>query len=369
MEKVTAVVINYNGGSTVLDTIESIQNQKDVSVNVIVVDDGSTDGSPERIEEKYSDVELYQESENTKQLNKLRNEGISIAKEEKVFITDNDVILSKYCIKEMISVINMNQEIAACIPRLMYKSEKSKIYSGGGRVNYVGATTSPSRDTKSGVTSGNIEIAVGGGIALFDKKRMKGIGFFDEEYQFGWGCDGELHQRILMAGQKCVYVPSAVGYHEYKELDSSRSYRIRGQVYNRWRYILTHYSRRTLILTSPVLPIYELVQACFCLLKGVPILYLKGITDAVRSLPETLKKRQEVQSLRVVPDKYLLTAGPLYVRPTDGISGKVVSGAARALSLLFSAYWFLVRPLLADNVISRQENEHRFREPDEKHSL
>jgi GT2 family glycosyltransferase len=357
MEEITAVIINYNGGSLVLDSIESILNQQGVHVHVIVMDDGSTDGSPEVIKERFPDVEVYREERNTKRLNQLRNKGLCIADTRKVFLTDNDVIFDDKCIHNMVHFMKDHKDVCICIPRLMYIDEKSKIYSEGGKIHYVGATVSLSRDGKMHDRKENPGISVGGGIALFDTERISDIGFFDEEYKFGWGCDGELHQRVLLAGKECVCVPSAVGFHEYKELDESRYYRVIGQVYNRWRYILTHYSGVTLFLASPALCLYELAQATFCFLKGVPHLYIKGIFDTVQHLPETLRKRREIQSLRVVPDRDLLVTGRLYVRPSEGIRGKMISAVVTMLSLLFTGYWFLVRPLLPRGVSSRHVTE------------
>lgn len=348
MERVTAVVINYNGGSLVLDAIESILNQKGVHVDVIVVDDGSTDGSPKEIQQNFPQVELYREEKNTKELNRLRNKGLSLAETKKVFVTDNDVEFDDYCLVEMVDFMEDNEDVIICMPRLMYISDRSRIYHEGGKIHFVGATTSKSRDSKISNYDKKAEPKVGGGVALFDKRKIRKIGCFDEGYKFGWGCDGELHQRVLLSGRKCVYVPSAVGFHEYKEMNKSRTYRVEGQIYNRWRYIISHYSYRTIILVSPALLVYEISQAIFCLLKGVPLLYIKGTFDAVRHLPETLKKREEIQALRAVPDRELLTAGPLYVRPSEGVSGKLVSAIVTALSLAFSGYWWLVRPLLPD---------------------
>src|SRR5690606_22665585 len=108
----------------------------------------------------------------------------------------------------------------------------------------------------------------------------------------------------------------------------------RGQVRNRWRYILTHYSLRTLLLTAPALLSYEVIQATFFLGKGIPHLYLFGTLDALRSAPATLRRRREVQALRVVPDRDVLFAGEIYVRPEHGAGGQTLARAVGAVSAL-----------------------------------
>lgn len=354
MDKVTVVVINYNGGSVVVDTIESIQNQEGVRVRIIVVDDGSTDKSPRAIREKFPDVEVYREEENTRDVNRLRNEGLERAETDKVFLTDNDVILDESCIKELKRVTDSDEKIGICIPRLMYLNERSRLYHEGGYVHYLGTAVAPNRDVYVGNVPANPRIAVGGGIALLDMEKLEMIGGFDEDYELAWGDDGELHQRMLLAGYKCVSVPTAVGFHEFEPFGQTRYYRARGQISNRWRFILSHYSAKTLLLITPMLICYEIVQAFYYLLKGIPLLYLGGSLDAIQQLPDILERRKEIQALRTVPDRDLLTTGPIYVRPSGGIKGKMVSGAVKAISLLFSAYWFLIRPLLSRDGSVRQ---------------
>src|SRR5690606_13139698 len=70
---VSAVVVNYNGARTVLGTIGSLLRQRGAAVSVIVVDDGSTDGSPDAIERQFPEVEIHREPRNTRNVNRLRN--------------------------------------------------------------------------------------------------------------------------------------------------------------------------------------------------------------------------------------------------------------------------------------------------------
>jgi len=102
------------------------------------------------------------------------------------------------------------------------------------------------------------------------------VGGFDEKLLMGWGDDGEFYQRLLRAGFKCLYVPTAFALHENKIVDTIRKFRVAGQTYNRWLFILSHYSIRLIILLIPVFFIYELVQSAFVLMKGVFFHYLKG---------------------------------------------------------------------------------------------
>lgn len=343
---ISVVVVNYNGAATVLETLESIFRQQGVRPRVVVVDDGSTDGSPEAIAERFPQVEIHRESRNTKDVNRLRNMGLARAENDKVIVADNDVGFDPTCFAELLAAMDTDGKVAMCIPRMMYAQDPETIYMAGGRIHYAGATIAPNRHLPF---DGRTEPrpAIGGGIALFDKPKLARVGVFDEAYRLAWGDDIELHQRLLLAGYKSLYVPTAVCLHDYKRFDGTRNYRARGQVCNRWRYMLTHYEARTLLVIAPALMMYELTQAVFLTMKGLPHLYLRGTLDALIGLPSTLRRRRNIQALRKVPDREVLFAGALYVRPEHSAGRHAAVKAVEALSRALEVYWRLAQPLLS----------------------
>lgn len=349
--QLTAVVVNYNGIATVCETIGSLLESRSVDVRIVVIDDGSTDGSPEAIRRWFPQVTVEAEPRNTREVNRLRNKGLALANSGKIFLTDNDVKFHPDCLSELLRVMEGDDRVGVCVPRLMYRDDPERVYQSGGHVHYVGATIAPGRDAKATApwTAGPPEPATGGGIALFDGEKLRQVGGFDENYALAWGDDGELHHRLRLAGYKSLYVPSAVGFHEFKSFTRSRHYRARGQIQNRWRFLLTHYSARTLALITPALLLFELMQASFFLMKGLPHLYIQGTLAAIRALPGSLRRRGEIQALRRVPDKELLQAGPIYIRPEHGLQGRAVALAVGAIVHLLSLHWRLIRPLLASS--------------------
>lgn len=352
-EAISVVVVNFNGATTLPDTLESIFAQQGVAPSVIVVDDGSTDGSVDIVAERYPDVSIIREPRNTKNVNRLRNLGLARAETAKVVVADNDVQFDPRCLAELLAAMDSDPLVGMCIPRMMYSQDPETVYMAGGKMHYIGATIAPSRHQPfDGVTEPCAR--VGGGIALFDKSKLAKVGVFDEEYRLAWGDDIELHQRLLLAGFRSLYVPTAVCLHDYKPFDGSRRYRARGQVCNRWRYMLTHYELRTLLLIAPALVLYELTQAVFLTMKGLPHLYLGGTLDALFGLPSTLRRRREVQKLRAVPDREVLFADKLYVRPEHSGGARAAAKSLRILSRTLGAYWRTIAPLLSDAAPPRE---------------
>lgn len=345
-EEVSVVIVNYNGLGTVLDTVRSALRLRNVRPRVLVVDDGSTDGSPEAVQRAFPGVAVHREPRNTREVNRLRNIGLDAARTDRVLIADNDVIFDADCVSEMLRVMDSDTSIAACLPRMMYAGDRSLVYMAGGQMHFVGATIAPHRHEPY-VGGHAPRPAVGGGIMLLDRGKGTAVGGFDEGYGLAWGDDIEFHQRLLLAGYRCMYVPTAFCLHDYKPFDASRHYRARGQIRHRWRYILTHYEGRTLLLIAPALILYEGVQAAFLASKGLGGLYCSGTLDALKALRTTLRRRREVQALRRIPDREVLFAGSLYVRPEHAAAGRRVARVVGGLSAAFALYWRLIGPLLA----------------------
>lgn len=346
MEDITVVVVNYNGIRTVVETIESIYAMEGICPQVILVDDGSTDGSPQAVRERFPDLRMIVKPANTRQVNSLRNEGIRAATTEKVFITDNDIRFDPKCLQEMLAVMNADDQVACCIPRLMYREQPDRINMCGGRIHYIGAYISPERDKTLAEAHLQTGFGVGGGIALFRRAVFEQVGGFDEDYMLAWGDDGELQQRMLLAGYQSRYVHTAFALHEAKPFTKARHYRAIGQTYNRWLLLLTHYDVRTLVLMFPMLFIYELVQFTFLCINGLPSLYFQGNAKVIRALPLIRSKRRRIQAMKRAADRDIVFAGPILVTTSRVGFGNVVRLAIGSVSAIFSVYWKLITPLL-----------------------
>lgn len=346
MEKISVVVLNYNGIRTVVDTIQSLYNMKGVEVAVILVDDGSTDGSPEAVKQKFPAVQQIVMPANTRNVSYLRNLGIKSATTDKVFLTDNDIHFDPNAMLEMLKVMNGDPNVVCCLPRLMYKEMPDIINMCGGRIHYIGAYITTGRDKKLDETQLVDTLSVGGGCALLNREIFMQVGGFDEDFMLAWGDDGELHQRFLLAGYKSMYVHNAFGYHEAKPFTKAREYRALGQTYNRWLLLLTHYDKRTLVLMLPALLLYELIQLTFFTINGIPQLYFQANWKVIKAMPMIKRNRTRKQALKKAMDKDIVFAGPILVTTSKVGFGKVVVTAINAVSLILKGYWKLIRPLL-----------------------
>lgn len=339
-------IINFNGKNTILSTIESIYNSKNVQVKIAVIDDCSTDNSIDLVKQNYPEISIIQMPQNTKRANILRNKALEMATNEYIFITDNDLKYDESCLSILLNHMKSDEKIATCTPRMMYWDEPAKIYVAGTKVHFIGAAISEKRDTIYDEKDIEISTNSGSGICLIRKSLTNKLGGFDLNLMQGWGSDGELYQRMLRAGYKCDYISSAFALHEDKLVVTNRKYRVIGQTYNRWVFILSHYSMPLIILLIPVLIIYEFVNLAFVLIKGILPQYLQGNLAVFKNIKYILSKRKFVQKNKVVSDKEVLHSGPIYVAPALIEKYKFLKFGINLLSSSFNLYWKLIKVII-----------------------
>lgn len=339
--KVTVAIINFNGRDTLTKTIESILSMDHPLEELLVVDDGSTDGSMEEVARQFPGVRAKCMTKNSGMLNKLRNIALREAKTRLVLVCDNDITFESSCLSNLTQAIETLPEAAICTPRMLHTSDPTRVYSEGHPMHYVGATIDEGRNLLARQVQRRPRRTVGGGTQLIDKTKLKDVGLFDEDFALGWGDDGEFHHRVNMSGLNCYSVPRAVVYHPAKRGGA----RYHAQLRNRWLIIAQSYSLRTILITLPALIAYEIL-VFFLVFKNRALgEYFAAAKYVFDNFGKILKKRRAVQRLRRVSDRELLHSGPIYIPPPLDKDRFIASGA-RALNRLFATYWSVVGAVL-----------------------
>lgn len=344
MDLVSIFIINYNGEKVLPETINALKNQDYPAKNITLIDDGSADKSVSIVQEYFPDIEIIGLSYNTGFPNKLRRLAIGTAKTRYIFLIDNDIVLERNCLSNLILTIKSQPNIGLCTPRLMYYDNRKKIYVCWTRFHYLCASISPLRDTYTPPES-MPQDTLGGGTMLLDKEKIDKIGTIDDSYPMGWGEDAEIYARIKIAGYRSVYVPSAIGYHHAKVFVTERIPHAFGQARNRWFMILTMYKAKTILLTLPALIIYEAIMLAMLIQKKLTKEYLKGILFIFRNIKDIKGKRRQIQLTRKVQDNEILTSGPIYI-PQAYLKNPLYKLGFSYINKIFNFYWLLIRNFL-----------------------
>jgi GT2 family glycosyltransferase len=337
MSDVTIGVVNYNGMGVLPDTLKSIRALACPISEVIVVDNGSTDGSPEWIRQNYPEFRCIELGENIG-LPGAQDLILREARTDLIFTMDNDISLEGDSIDKLVEVMKKVPNVGACHPEIRDESDPNVSHYNGGWIHYLCASVPRSADTGPRPEY-EVFDAVSGAALLIDRNAALRIGGFDGDYFFNWG-DGDFTTRLTLAGYLCLNIPKAIVHHRGKFRKTSTVF---NHTRNRWFFILKLYSWRTILFVFPMLFIFEISQAMFMILKGTFKDYVRGNIAAVRMLPKTLKKRKDFMKIKIKKDKDWLRSGDIYFSP-NLLNNSLAIYIKKAYCGLFDMYW---------NVISR----------------
>jgi hypothetical protein len=339
MEKVTIGVVNFNGKKTLPSTLQSIHNLKYPEIEVIVVDNHSTDGSLAWVQQYFPQVRCIGLSSNPGPAG-ARNVILQHAQTDYVFIMDNDITLEPDALTRLVQVMKKVPNAAACHPEIRDTNNPALAgHYNGGWIHYLCALVPRAYN---GQIRPEYEVfdVVSGAALLINRHAALQIAGFDEDYFFNWE-DGDFVARFTLAGYLCLNVPNAVVYHRFSHRGTSKVFY---QIRNRWFFILKLYSWRTLLLACPMFIIFELSQALFLAMKGVGKDYWKGNLAVLTQLPVILRKRRAFQKLKIKRDRDWLRSGDFYL-PGELFQGKTLTVLTKFYNSFFDLYWKLIRPL------------------------
>jgi GT2 family glycosyltransferase len=335
---VTAVIINFNGLQILKPTLDALKTLEHELAGIVVVDDGSDDGSPDWVKTFYPQMRVLMMGRNTKLVNAVRNRGLCECTSRYVLLMDNDIVVTRECIDELLRVMQSNDEVICCTPRLLQGNQPERLNYDGQAIHFLGMSAASAKGMRVEERRLTEPFATSGcPVMLIDRKRAAELGFLDEGYSFGWGSDAEFHFRARLQGFQCLHVPTATCSHFARVHSLGGAF---GQVYNRYRFLITMYSGKTLLLLAPAFLFFELGLTGYALLRGFACQRFRALTQVIRERRELLELRAKIQSTRVVRDRDLIQAGNLEL--PDIATSWFETTASRVVSKALDGYWRLV---------------------------
>jgi GT2 family glycosyltransferase len=317
---------------------------------VVVVDNGSTDGSPERIGERFPEARIMSLGKN-QGLPRARNVGLEALGTELVLFVDYDVYLQPDCLGKLVTALEEEAAALAC-PQVRLHPERDTVQAAGSQVHFLGTMVlGHGYRTLNAVPTGR-ELVDGciGACMLVRRTTALEAGGFDELY-FLYFEDMEFGLRLRSFGNSLVCDHRAVAFHDRGEATPEVSFRGKGTypprrayitMRNRLLTIFVHFRIRTLIVLSPVLVLFEASTLGVALFRGWLKHWFKGVGWLFRNRVLIRERRRRVQGTRTVADRDILVGGDIPLTPGFLRSGPARLGA-KALSSIFNGYWFFAR--------------------------
>ncbi len=213
MAKLTVSIVNYNGGNYLLKALESLRKTKDVSMEIYVVDNASTDDSIKKAQKKFPKVHYILNPENLG-FGKAHNQVLEKLETEYCLILNPDVKFGENIIPEMVKFMDENPEVGAATPEIVLPDGKIDLTAHRGLPTpwasfkyFFLKDDSLYHLSKSDFSKPHEVDAISGSFLLTKKEVLGKSGIFDEDY-FMYAEDIDLCFRIRQAGYKVMYVPT-----------------------------------------------------------------------------------------------------------------------------------------------------------------
>ncbi len=229
MNKISIVILTFNSARIILPCLESIFSQMVDNLEVIIVDNGSTDTTIKVIRNSYAQVSLI---ENNKNLGacEARNQGIGIASGDWILTLDCDVVLEKCFFDNLSKAIDgLSGDIGMIQPKIL-RADKRTVYSLGiflssfRRFYDIGYNQIDRGQFQS---LRNI-FGVCSAAAVYRRSMLEAIkektGYFDQRFFFLVE-DLDLAWRAQRRGYKALYSPEVVCYHAGNSSQTNKSLR------------------------------------------------------------------------------------------------------------------------------------------------
>jgi GT2 family glycosyltransferase len=298
---VTVLVLNFNGKHHLTQHLASILATDYGNFRVVIIDNGSTDGSLEFLAAHYPHVEIIRNKCNQGFVLAYNAAMASVATEYFALL-NNDVSVEPDWLKKLVHHAQ-GKEVAALTPKMLFFHDRGRINAAGGNCDIYGTGWNRGNDeVDRGQYDKVEETFYGNGAALLiSKKAWQDVGSFDERY-FMYGEDVDWCWRARLKGYKVLYVPSSRVYHHWLGSKGPIFYLLER---NTLSNITKNYSLRILFKIMPTYIAIKLLKTLWAFKNvrgGGKVLALKAILWNIANFKETWESRVGIQSSRRVSD-------------------------------------------------------------------
>lgn len=286
--KVSVVTPNYNGKDFLYAYFESLIKNSNEIGEVIIVDNGSSDGSQEFIRNYREKVDfpivLIENSQNLGFAEAV-NQGISKARYDYIFSLNNDTVVEKSAILELLNLLNTEERIFSVSSKMVQFNNPKLIDDAGDDYTLLAYTKKRGNNQNLNKFIEVSEVFSScAGAALYRKDLLEELGGFDSEF-FAYMEDVDLGYRARINGYKNMFCPNAVVYH----MGSATT----GTQYNEFKVRLA--ARNNVWVVYKNLPIPQkivnilflflgfLIKYVFFLKKGFGPTYLNGLKEGLKT--------------------------------------------------------------------------------------
>lgn len=364
--RASIIVLSWNGRNLLGECLDAVIRAVELeggNHEIILVDNGSTDGTQDYVRMQYPHVRLIELDKNYR-FCRGNNIGVKCARNEIVVLLNNDVIVDPHFLGPLLKGFSQPDVFAVTSQIFNYDQSKTREETGKtfgmlvfGCV-HVGHTQPGEWDEQRGYVP---VFYAGGGSSAYNREKFLALGGFNEIYYPGYVEDADLSYRAWKAGYRVLFSPASKVVHKHRSTNAT-------QLGNRRIDYLI--SRNLFILlwqnvTSPRLFLKHLVQSPLRILLDLSrgrFAILRAFLGALLKVPRIAWNRVSMGNLSRLTDEEALAAIDTWflyrhkyvMNGAAGVSPrKILLISKRLPKLGFDGSWILVN--LIEGLAARHE--------------
>lgn len=304
---VSVIIVNWNGRRSLPAVLKAVRNQRYEPIEIIVVDNGSTDGSLDLLQAEPA-IRLIKNNHN-RGFAAANNQALALARGEFVLLLNNDAILTEDYVRMLVADLKADARRGSVCGKLLRPADGNAISTidSAGHVMYrnLWPTNRGEGEPDGPAFDQSIEVfGVCAAAGMYRREMLDDVAIDGEVFDstfFAYLEDVDLDWRARLKGWSSWYDASAIAYHERGGTGLWFSTAIQRHILkNRILMGIKNDGGPDFYQRLPGIVAFSAAKAVQNLLTRPGALL--GFVDVVRLLPPTLRKRRVIQhSRRVEP--------------------------------------------------------------------
>jgi len=303
----SVVIPHWNALHYLPACMEALCAQTYPSIEIIVADNASTDGSQEYLREHYPQVRIVQLPEN-RGFTGACNAGIEGSQGEIISLLNNDTEVDSEWAAEVAAAFDRHPEAGSVASKMILADKRDTLHTAGDYYRTDGLAGNRGVWQLDGpeYNEERMVFSACGGSSAYRRTMLDEVGLLDNDFFFSCE-DVDIGWRAQLSGWTCVYAPKAIVYHHLKATGGGATASYYDGRNTLW-VIAKNYPGPLLrknfggILKAQWGRAWEAVRAW----RGEAArATLRGMIAGIVSLPRALRKRKQIQSGRKVSLEYI----------------------------------------------------------------
>jgi hypothetical protein len=303
--EIAVVIPTYRRADLVVTCLDSLRRavERVPRTEVVVVDDGSGDGSPEAILRAHSWVRVVARPTNGGYPAAV-NDGLAACSAPWILTLNNDTTVEEDLLEALCAVIrSAPEDVGSLAAQQRFTDRPDTIYSAGITLDRLGVNADRliGEPLSASETTPTEVFGACGGAAVYSRRMLDDVGMLDEGFEFGLE-DADIAWRARMRGWRCLYVPDAVVHHDVGgtvPYGSDRRFLQAGR--NRVRLVVKNADARQLLRYGPLMVGYDVAYVLAAGLRHRTLAPVRGRWSSLRRWREIRRSGRERQPVELAP--------------------------------------------------------------------